>query len=190
MKKKTIGLLIVMLLVVIMLGTYIKKQIEASEAINDSALGYEMELGEEGLERGQIAPDFTLKTLSGESYTLSDLKGKKVILNFWATWCPPCKEEMPHLQEYYEKYAEEENVEIIGVNLTYTDGSRETIQHFIDSYELTFPILLMEEDKLSSTYQVLTIPSTFMIDSKGRIQHHIVGPLNQKALKKYASSLD
>ncbi len=189
MKKKTVGLLIVMALVVIMVGTYIKKQIEASEAINENALGYEMEL-EEGLERGQIAPDFTLQTLSGESITLSQLKGKKVILNFWATWCPPCKQEMPHLQEYYEKYAEEENVEIVAVNLTYTDGSEEIVQQFVDSYELTFPIPLMEQEGLNATYEVLTIPSTFMIDSKGRIQHHIVGPLNEKALKKLVSSLD
>jgi peroxiredoxin len=189
MKKKIIGLSIVMILVAIMVGTYIKKQIDASEAISENALGYEMEL-EEGLERGQIAPDFTLETLSGESVTLSELKGKKVILNFWATWCPPCKEEMPHLQEYYEKNADKENVEIVAVNLTYSDGSKETVQQFIDSYELTFPTLLMEEEGLDTTYEVLTIPSTFMIDSKGRIQHHIVGPLNQEALQKYVGNLD
>lgn len=188
--KKKMGLVIVMVLVVIMLGTYIKNQIEASKAINENAIGYEMNLDKEGLEKGQLAPDFTLNTLDGKSLTLSDLKGKKVVLNFWASWCPPCKEEMPHLQEYYEKYAEEDNVEIVGVNLTHTDGSIEKIQQFVDSFELTFPIPLMEEAGVDQLYQVLTIPSTFMIDTEGRIQHHIVGPLDQDALRDYIEKLN
>ena len=190
--KKGIGLLIVIALIAIMVGSYIKKQIEASEEINDYALGYEMDIenNESGVKKGQIAPDFTLSTLSGETVTLSELKGKKVILNFWATWCPPCKKEMPHLQDYYDDYAEEENVEIVGVNLTYSDGSLDNIQKFVDSYKLTFPILLMEEEGVNQTYQVLTIPSTFMIDKEGRIQRHIVGPLDQEALSHYVKELN
>lgn len=190
--RKSIGLIIVMMLVVIMLGGYIKNQIDAQNAISENALGYEMDLEtkETGIQKGQVAPDFTLPTLSGESLTLSDLKGKKVILNFWATWCPPCKEEMPHLQAYYEEAAKEENVEIVAVNLTTTDGSIDKIQQFIDSFNLTFPILLMEEEGVNQTYEILTIPSTFMIDTKGRIQHQIVGPLDQDALSEYVESLD
>ncbi|MEL3960277.1 TlpA disulfide reductase family protein [Lysinibacillus endophyticus] len=190
MKKKAIGLSVVLILVVIMVGTYIKKQIEASEVINDYALGYEMDLDKEGLEKGQIAPDFTLQNLSGENLTLSDLKGKKVILNFWATWCPPCKEEMPHLQKYYEKYAQKDNVEIVGVNLTYTDSNVDNVKKFVESYKLKFPILLMEDEGINEIYQVLTIPSTFMIDSTGRIQKHIVGPLDQDALREHVKELD
>ncbi|RHW39892.1 TlpA family protein disulfide reductase [Lysinibacillus yapensis] len=188
--KKAIGLVVVMMLVAIMVGTYIKNQIESGKAISERAVSYEMDLNKEGLEKGQLAPDFTLQTLSGESLTLSEFKGKKVVLNFWATWCPPCKEEMPHLQEFYEEYGEEDNVEIIGLNFTYRDGSIEKVQQFVDSYDLTFPIALIEEAGVDQRYQVLTIPSTFMIDSNGRIQHHIVGPLDQKALREYVASLE
>lgn len=187
--KKMIGLIIIMVLVVIMLTTYIKNQVDNSKEIDENAIGYEIDLEKEGLEKGQLAPDFTLKTLSGETFHLSDLKGKKVVLNFWATWCPPCKIEMPHLQEYHEQYAKEEDFVIVGVNLTHTEVSKEKVKQFVDSYELTFPILLMEEKGVDDLYQILTIPSTFMIDSEGRIQNHIVGPLDQNKLEEYVSNL-
>ena len=194
MKKKLIGLGVVMALVIIMLGTYIKNQIEASEAISEQAVSYEMNLNqEEGLQKGQIAPDFTLQTLAGETLTLSDLKGKKVILNFWASWCPPCKKEMPHLQNYYEKEATEDNAVIVAVNITHSESSMDrvkTVQQFVDGFDLTFPIPLMEEKGVDKLYQIITIPSTFMIDTEGRIQHHILGPLDQEALGDYVESLD
>lgn len=189
-----IGLVIVMALVIIMLGTYIKNQIEANEAISEQAVSYEMNLDQEqGLEAGQIAPDFTLQTLTGETFTLSELKGKKVILNFWASWCPPCKKEMPHLQKYYEEDAEEDNAVIVGVNITHAERSvdqMKTVQQFVDSFNLTFPIPLMKEEGVDKIYQIITIPSTFMIDTEGRVQHQIVGPLDQEALRDYVKSLD
>ena len=200
MKKSIIGGIVVLVLVAIMLGGYIIKQIEASEKVEEQSQikGYEVDLNKEdyGLKKGQLAPDFTLQTLSGESITLSDLKGKKVLLNFWATWCPPCKKEMPDLQEYYEKYGEQENLEIVAVNLTYSERSISTedvvknVQLFADNYGLTFQIPLMKEDSISKTYQVITIPSTFMIDSEGRIQRQILGPLDIDSIHEYVSQLD
>lgn len=200
MKKSMMGLIFVLALIAIMLGGYIKNQIEASETVNEQAQikGYEVDLNktETGIKKGQMAPDFTLQTLSGETLTLSDLKGKKVLLNFWATWCPPCKKEMPDLQDYYENFAKEENVEIVAVNLTHTEGSMtmnesvETVRLFADSYDLTFPIPLMEEDSISKNYQVITIPSTFMIDTEGRIQRQILGPINVESIHEYVSQLD
>ena len=71
-----------------------------------------------GFKPGDTPPDFELATLSGELVRLSDYKGKKVILNFWASWCGPCKAEMPHMEKYYKKNKDAENVEIIAVNLT------------------------------------------------------------------------
>jgi len=194
MKKKAIGLTVVLVLVVIMLGSYIKDQIEASEAISGQAVSYEMNLDQdEGLQKGQIAPNFTLQTLDGKTFTLAELKGKKVVLNFWASWCPPCKEEMPHLQKYYEQEAEKDNAVIVAVNITHAEREMDqvkTVQQFVDSFGLTFPIPLMEEEGVDQLYQIISIPSTFMIDTEGRIQHQIVGPLNRESLKEYVSSLD
>ena len=116
--KKNIGLILILLLVVIMLGTYIKQQIEGSQQIASGTIGTEVDLKSDvaGLNKGEIPPDFTLTTLGGESFTLSELKGKKVVLNFWNTWCSPCKAEMPHMQNYYEDHAKKENVEIVAVS--------------------------------------------------------------------------
>lgn len=191
MKKKNFGLVLVLLLVVIMLGTYIKQQIEKDQAINEQAIGYEVDLTEDiGLEKGQVAPDFTLTNLNGEEVVLSDLQGKKVVLNFWTTWCPPCKAEMPHMQSYYDKYADKDNVEIIAVNLTYSNDSVKKVEQFVSSYKLDFPILLDEKDEVGRIYEVITIPSTYMIDTTGKIQHQIKGPLDKSALREYVLGLN
>lgn len=187
--KKNIGLLFVLALVAIMLGTFINQQLKKNETI--AQVGYEADLTKaEGLKKGSLAPDFTLETLTGEKVKLSDLRGKKVMLNFWATWCPPCRSEMPHLQSYYEDYAKKDNVVIVAANTTYNERGKDNIESFINSYDLTFPILLMPDDSIIKLYEVLTIPSTFMIDSEGRIQHHIVGPLDTDAIRDYVTQLD
>lgn len=183
--KKAISIIIVMALVVIMIVTFVQNQNEKNNAIDEDKLGKEV-----GIDKGQYAPDFTLETLDGEKLTLSDLQGKKVILNFWATWCPPCKQEMPHLQNYYKDYAKKENVEIVAVNLTYNNQTIDQVKQFIESYKITFPIPLMENPKLGQTYEVLTIPSTFFIDTKGRVQHHIIGPVDEKSISNYISKID
>ena len=97
-------------LVAIMIGSFIKEKIEENQAINDYAMGYNVDLEKEesGITKSQLAPDFTLQNLAGEEVTLSDFRGKNVILNFWTTWCPPCKAEMPHMQKYYDKHGEKD----------------------------------------------------------------------------------
>ena len=187
--KKNIGLVVVLALVVIMLGTFIKQQMEKNEAISLAA--YEVDWTQkEGLEKGQIAPNFTLETLTGEQVTLADYKGKKVILNFWATWCPPCRTEMPHFQDFYEEYADQENVVILAANATYNDKGANHVQKFVNSFDLTFPILLMPDDSIFKRYEILALPSTFMIDTEGRIQYHITGALDKKAIREYVNKLD
>lgn len=169
--KKNIGIIVVLALVVTMLATYIKQEIERSQVIHEQSKGYEVTLDEEvGLEKGQLAPDFTLQNMQGEEVTLSDLRGKRVVLNFWATWCPPCEAEMPHMQKYYEQYKKEDNVEIIGVNLTYANEKVERVEQFLKSYNISFPILLEQNEMVAQQYQIITIPSTYMIDTKGKIQ--------------------
>ncbi|MFJ7917842.1 MULTISPECIES: redoxin domain-containing protein [unclassified Lysinibacillus] len=196
--KKNIGLLIVVLLVAVMIGTYVKQQIDKDREIETTSLGKEIDERKIGLSNGDTPPDFTLTSLDGKNVTLSELRGKKVVLNFWATWCPPCKAEMPHMQNYYEQYAKKDNVEIIAVNLTSeerdvtADAKIDSVMTFRDSFDLTFPILLDQDPKnsIGIAYQILTIPTTYFIDSNGYIQRAIKGPMNVEMLKKYVDGLD
>lgn len=187
--KKVIGAIVVIALVAIMVGTFVKNKMEENNAKVDNP-GYEVPADSpQSVGQGQAAPDFTLNSLAGESITLSELQGKKVILNFWASWCGPCKDEMPYFQDYYEKYAKEDNVEIVAVNLTHMDEI-EKVEEFVDTYGLTFPILIMDDKALQNTYKVFTIPSTFMINTKGEIEKQHLGPLDVEALRDYVANLD
>lgn len=194
--KKNISLLVIVLLVAVMIGTYVKQEIQDEREIKAAALGKEVDEEKIGLKKGDIPPDFTLTSLDGKEITLSQLRGKKVILNFWNTWCPPCKAEMPHMQEYYEQNGKKENVEILAVNLTAgerdvtADAKINTVMTFKNSYALTFPILIDAKSTLEKKYQILAIPTTYFINSKGKIQYVIEGPLNVDLLESYVKSLD
>ncbi|HSO57879.1 MAG TPA: redoxin domain-containing protein [Paenisporosarcina sp.] len=191
MTKKMFGLIIVASLIAIMIASFVKKNVDTEESFASEQRGVDLvdETAEEGLTKGDVAPDFTLTTLDGKEVKLSDLKGKKVVLNFWATWCPPCKAEMPHMQNYYEDFAKDENVEILAVNLTSGD-KEESVQDFVEDYGLTFSIPMDVEGKVGGTYQAITIPTSYMIDTKGRIQNKIVGPMDERMLTDFISNLD
>lgn len=126
-----------------------------------------------GLEVGNQAPDFQLATLNGEETALSDYLGKKVMINFWATWCPPCRAEMPDM----EKFFNDTDVEILAVNLTETEAHPDQVQQFADEYGLTFPILLDEVIEVATVYAIQPVPTSFMVDSEGVIQFKTFGPL-------------
>ena len=113
---------------------------------------------------GNLAPNFVLDPISGEEMSLADLKGQRVILNFWATWCPPCKAEMPHMQKYFEEHAEKENTTILAVNLTDQDNGLQKIQQFISDYELTFPVVLDVDGEISNQYGIITEKNSITID--------------------------
>ncbi|MEH7439482.1 redoxin domain-containing protein [Neobacillus drentensis] len=130
---------------------------------------------------GNLAPDFTLSTLEGESVKLSDYKGKKVILNFWATWCPPCKAEMPHMQNFYEQN-KDNGIEIVAVNLTNLDNGKDAIENFAKDNQLTFSIPLDEKGTIGMQYQAFTIPTSYIIDSTGVITKKIVGPMDESMM--------
>lgn len=140
---------------------------------------------ESGLEKNELAPDFELTTLTGETVKLSDYKGKKVILNFWATWCPPCKVEMPFMESYYGKYKESENVEILAVNMTNMErGRSETVKGFVDEHKLTFPILMDEDGGVTELYKVLAYPTTFIINTEGVITDRGNWSLDEEVIKE------
>lgn len=136
-----------------------------------------------GLEKEQQAPDFTLSTLTGESVKLSSLRGKTVILNFWTTWCPPCKSEMPDMQQFYSDY-KKNNIMIIGVNLTDNESSTKQVKDFAQQYKISFPILLDTKGEIRKQYKIITIPTTYIIDSNGIIVENVVGPMTYDKIKK------
>ncbi|MFD2760265.1 redoxin domain-containing protein [Lentibacillus juripiscarius] len=131
-----------------------------------------------GLQVGKKAPDFELETLDGKQVALSDYRGQRVMLNFWATWCPPCRAEMPDMQKFYEN----KDVEILAVNLTSSESSRSDVPNFVDEFDLTFPILMDENNNAGTTYQIQPIPSSYMIDSEGRIQYKALGAMNYERM--------
>lgn len=136
-----------------------------------------------GLNQGELAPDFTLLTTEGEGLTLSDYQGKRVIMNFWATWCPPCIAEMPHLQSFYSDH-KDEGLEVIAINLTESEAKKEGVYPFIDEYQLTFPVVFDEDSLVASLYQVTTIPTTYILNSKGEIEQKIVGPMTYEIIEE------
>lgn len=128
-----------------------------------------------GLERGDLAPDFELETLDGDTVRLSDFRGKRVMLNFWATWCPPCRAEMPDMQRFHE----DKDVVILAVNLTDTPNeSIEKVEDFIDEFGITFRALLDTETAVANLYQIQPIPTNYLIDSEGFIHNKAFGALN------------
>ena len=184
-----VGVLIGLFVANIIQNQNAKKEMEKQVA-EQLESGMEVEFGSDGPSEGEPAPDFTLTTLEGKEVSLSDYKGKKVILNFWATWCPPCKAEMPHMQEYYEQYHEKENVEMLAVNLSTIDNGKEAVEKFAEEYGLTFPIPLDEEGTQGTVYQAQTIPTSFMVDTNGIIQHKIIGPMNKEMMIQMVGSMD
>lgn len=118
--------------------------------------------------------DFTLPLLDGPNITLSQLKGKVVFLNFWATWCSPCRSEMPSMEAVYQKL-KNRGFEILAVNLGETESK---VSAFMDEYILNFPAVLDEKQITGSYYNIRAIPTTYIIDRRGLIIARLVGSIN------------
>lgn len=128
------------------------------------------------------AVDFTLKDQYGNTHTLSEYKGKTVFLNFWATWCPPCKAEMPDIQKLYEKSSTEgeDAVIVLGVAAPNMgqEGSEEEIAAFMEEKGYTYPVLMDTEGELFASYGIMSFPTTFMIDRDGNVFGYVSGMLS------------
>ncbi len=121
---------------------------------------------------GKTAPDFSLKSLDGKVYRLSDLKGKVVVLNFWASWCPDCLEEMPSLQKAYNSL-NKDGLVVLGISI---DRKREKVSELVRKLKITYPILLDSKGEVFiKKYTVIGLPSTFIIDKNGEISERIIG---------------
>lgn len=133
-------------------------------------------------QEGFSAPDFTLKTPSGETYTLSELKGQAVLVNLWATWCPPCRAEMPAMQKMYAEYKSQGFV-VLAVDMTYQDYPLQVVP-FANQYGLTFPILLDETGEVAAAYQLRSLPSSYFINRAGIITEVVIGgPMSEALLR-------
>lgn len=133
-----------------------------------------------------VAPKLSLTTLEGLSTSLADYRGQVVLVNLWATWCPPCKEEMPELEAYYRKHREE-GFTIVAINDG--DPTADVVQ-FVKDYGLTFPVWLDPEYiATEQAFKTLNLPSSFVMNREGIITLSWVGGINRKALEKYVTPI-
>ncbi|MCQ6281228.1 peroxiredoxin [Bacillus sp. EB600] len=154
--------------------------------VKPSISAIEKDIAKKGPQEGSMAQDFELENVDGKKVKLSDYKGEKVILNFWATWCPPCKSEMQDIENFYKKN-KGNKVVVLAVNLTNLEKNKNNIQQFIKAYHLTFPVLLDSKGSVANLYQSITIPTTFIINTTGRIDQKIVGPMKKDQLETLIS---
>ena len=128
--------------------------------------------------KGNIAPDFSLPSLDGKNVQLSDFAGQVVVVNLWATWCPPCRAEMPMLNVYYEAFRDE-GVTILAVN---SEEDAATVKQFMQTHGFSMPVLLDSQSDVFALYQATGLPTTVVIDREGRIQYVHTGEITAKKL--------
>jgi thiol-disulfide isomerase/thioredoxin len=128
---------------------------------------------------GDIAPNFTLQGLNGAPVALNDLRGHPVMLNFWASWCPPCRAEMPDLVKASREYRDRGLV-VLAVNF---GEDQDTVQHYANVLGMDFPIVLDRESAVSNRYNLTGLPTSYFIDGEGTVRDLNSGPLTEKALR-------
>ena len=170
--NKKVWILLLALVVLIAGATFAYNTLADDVQLDDLATretaAAEVPEGSEAAENDNLAPDFTVYDLEGNAHSLSDFRGKPVIVNFWASWCGPCKREMPDFEEKFREYGEE--IQFLMVNLA--DGSRETVesaQDFIDGQAYTFPVYFDTDLSGAVAYAVSSVPSTYFIDENGAL---------------------
>ena len=137
---------------------------------------------------GFAAPDFTLETLEGERITLSELRGNAVVVNLWASWCPPCRAEMPALQAAYEA-DRDKGLEILAVDMTYQDSESDA-QRFAEDFGLSFPIPLDRDGTVARQYLMRALPSTFFVGPDGVIRKVVIGgPMSEATIRTTVSEM-
>jgi peroxiredoxin len=127
------------------------------------------------IQPGLNAPNFTFPDIHGKKISLSDYRGKVVLVNVWATWCPPCRKEMPSMQKLYDKF-KGENFEILAVSID--SQGREAVAPLMQKMNLTFPALLDPGETIRPLYGITGVPESFIIDKNGVLVDKIIGPIN------------
>jgi len=140
--------------------------------------------GANALSLGQAAPDFTLKSMAGKNLNLAEQRGNIIVINFWASWCGPCRKEMPVLQKFYDKY-QDLGVSVWGVNV---EQENQAGRDFLADLDLKFPILFDDTNTISAKYQVEAMPTTVIIDRDGLVRYAFQG-YKPGYEKKYAKAI-
>ena len=133
------------------------------------------------------AIDFELKDQYGNVHKLSDYKGKTIFMNFWATWCPPCRAEMPDIQKLYESYQKEEDPEVVILGIAGPgygqEKSEDEVKQFLTDNGYTYPVLMDNGGSLFEQYGIYSFPTTFMITKEGKIFGYVSGQLSEEIMK-------
>jgi peroxiredoxin len=140
--------------------------------LNDSSFKFSNQVA---IKDNLPAPDFTFPGLDGKMVRLSDYKGKVVLVNIWATWCPPCVDEMPSMEKLYQKL-KGENFEILAVSID--EPGLKAVAPFMKKSNLTFPALIDSEGTIKAVYEITGVPESFIIDQQGILIKKIVGPVD------------
>lgn len=153
-----------------------RSQVQAHPQENQVA---ELQNRDVGIAVGDLAPEFSGTTIDGKAVSLSDLDGKLVVVNVFASWCGPCRVETPHLVEIYNEIDKDE-VEFVGLNLQETS---EAVQSFKEEFSINYPLLLNEGGEITNIYRPIGLPTTWFIDQEGIIRFTFSGPLTKESLQ-------
>lgn len=124
-------------------------------------------------------PDMTLQTVSDQAFPLNTLQGKAVLINFWATWCPPCRQEMPAMQAFQQAY-QADGVTVVAIN---TGETAEKVQPYVDQLDLTFTVLLDPDMQVASAFRVFSVPTSFFVDQYGVVRERYAGTLTYEQME-------
>ena len=196
MNQRTKTLLAILIFTVFIAAVYFIYTVAAAnyrpeeKALNDRTEAVETDSDGTDIEgETNTAPDFTVYDEEGNAYLLSDILGEPIVLNFWASWCPPCKAEMPHFNEMYGEVSD--GVRFLMVDLV--DGQRETVakgRAFIEEMGYTFPVYYDTRGEAASAYGISSIPTTVFIGADGNIADTYTGMMDKKALLDRISLID
>ena len=139
----------------------------------------------QGVNQGNQARDFTLETLEGDELSLRDYRGNVVLVNFWATWCAPCRDEIPDIQATYEAYQDDGFV-VLGVNV---EESRQQVEPFVAALGMTYPVLLDETGQVLKMYRAIGLPMSVILDQDGVIKVRHIGYVTDAQLERYLAQL-
>jgi len=137
---------------------------------------------------GDTAPAFTLKTLDGNSVSLSDFKGHPVVINFWASWCPPCRDEMPVMVEAYRVH-KDSGLIILAVNGRDQETSLRPVRRFVAEFQMPFPVLLDEHGSLRKRYRLRGLPTSVFIGADGLVRGLIIGPFTPATFETHLNEI-